>query len=66
MSFAGDELAKGEVYYNSRMTKASLEELSGISVFHKDERGTSSIPIVAMGEETKRLSAPTRLEVRLA
>jgi hypothetical protein len=39
VSFAGDELAKGEVYYNSRMTKASLEELSGISVFHKDEKG---------------------------
>jgi predicted dithiol-disulfide oxidoreductase (DUF899 family) len=39
VSFTPDELAKGEVYYNYRMTKASIEELSGQSVFYKNANG---------------------------
>jgi predicted dithiol-disulfide oxidoreductase (DUF899 family) len=39
VSFRPEELASGEVYYNYRMTKASIEELSGISVFFKDADG---------------------------
>ena len=39
VSFTESDLAKGEVYYNYRMTKASIEELSGISVFFKDANG---------------------------
>ena len=33
VSFAQDDLAKGKVFYNYRMTDASVEELPGISVF---------------------------------
>jgi predicted dithiol-disulfide oxidoreductase (DUF899 family) len=39
VSFTPEELAKGEVYYNYRMTPASIEELSGISVFYRGEGG---------------------------
>jgi predicted dithiol-disulfide oxidoreductase (DUF899 family) len=39
VSFAPDDLAKGEVFYNYTMTKASIEELSGHSVFFKDVKG---------------------------
>ena len=37
VSFRPEELANGEIYYNYRTTRASIEELSGISVFYKDE-----------------------------
>ena len=39
VSFSSEELAAGEVYYNYQMTKASIEELSGISVFCRDANG---------------------------
>jgi predicted dithiol-disulfide oxidoreductase (DUF899 family) len=39
VSFRPEELACGEVYYNYRTTKASIEELSGISVFHRAADG---------------------------
>jgi predicted dithiol-disulfide oxidoreductase (DUF899 family) len=39
VSFTQDDLAKGEVYSNYGMTKASIEELSGLSVFYKDANG---------------------------
>jgi predicted dithiol-disulfide oxidoreductase (DUF899 family) len=39
VSFTPEDLAKGKVFYNYRMTDASIEELSGISVFYKDETG---------------------------
>jgi predicted dithiol-disulfide oxidoreductase (DUF899 family) len=39
VSFTPEDLAKGEVYYNYRMSKASLEELQGISVFYKTAEG---------------------------
>ncbi len=39
VSFTPVELAKGEVFYNYRMAPASIEELSGISVFYKDPNG---------------------------
>jgi predicted dithiol-disulfide oxidoreductase (DUF899 family) len=39
VSFTAEELAKGKVFYNYRMTDASIEELSGISVFYKDANG---------------------------
>ena len=39
VSFTKEEIAKGQVYYNYRMIEASIEELSGISVFYKDEAG---------------------------
>jgi predicted dithiol-disulfide oxidoreductase (DUF899 family) len=37
VSLTEEDLAKGEVYYNYEMVPASIEELSGISVFYKDE-----------------------------
>jgi predicted dithiol-disulfide oxidoreductase (DUF899 family) len=39
VSFKPDALARGKVNYNYEMTDASIEELSGISVFYKDETG---------------------------
>jgi predicted dithiol-disulfide oxidoreductase (DUF899 family) len=37
VSFRPEELAAGEVFYNYRKTQASIDELSGISVFFKNE-----------------------------
>ncbi len=39
VSFTPEELASGEVFYNYRMTKASIEELSGLSVFYQSPDG---------------------------
>ena len=39
VSFAPEAIAGGEVYYNYQMQKFQSEELSGISVFCKDEAG---------------------------
>src|SRR5205823_15107741 len=39
VSFKTDEIANGEVYYNYEMRKVGIEELSGQSVFYKDENG---------------------------
>jgi predicted dithiol-disulfide oxidoreductase (DUF899 family) len=39
VSFTEEELASGEVFYNYRMTKASIEELSGFSVFYQSPEG---------------------------
>jgi predicted dithiol-disulfide oxidoreductase (DUF899 family) len=40
VSFSGDELAKGEVYYNYHLTSFPSEEGPGASVFYKDQNGT--------------------------
>jgi predicted dithiol-disulfide oxidoreductase (DUF899 family) len=39
VSFREDELEQGEVYYNYEMRKVGIEELSGRSVFYKDDTG---------------------------
>ena len=39
VSFTPDEIAKGEAYYNYETRKIGLDELSGRSVFYKDENG---------------------------
>jgi predicted dithiol-disulfide oxidoreductase (DUF899 family) len=39
VSFKQDEIATGEVYYNYEMTKNSMEDLHGTSVFFKDDSG---------------------------
>jgi predicted dithiol-disulfide oxidoreductase (DUF899 family) len=39
VSFTKETLAVGKVYYNYELVDASIEELSGISVFYKDESG---------------------------
>jgi predicted dithiol-disulfide oxidoreductase (DUF899 family) len=39
VSFTQDQIAKGEVYYNYDMCKSRSEEMSGRSVFYKDEKG---------------------------
>jgi predicted dithiol-disulfide oxidoreductase (DUF899 family) len=39
VSFTPEEIASGKVYYNYRTVDALIEELSGISVFYKDEAG---------------------------
>ena len=39
VSFKPEKIEKGEVYYNYEMRKVGIEELSGRSVFYKDENG---------------------------
>ena len=39
VSFRPDELAKGEAYYNYEVRDVGIDELSGRSVFYKDEAG---------------------------
>jgi predicted dithiol-disulfide oxidoreductase (DUF899 family) len=39
VSFTKEELAKGAVYYNYGMIEGAIEEVSGLSVFTKDEDG---------------------------
>jgi predicted dithiol-disulfide oxidoreductase (DUF899 family) len=39
VSFTKEDLAKGDVFYNYRMTQIPVEELSGLSVFYKDSDG---------------------------
>ena len=39
VSFTPDDIAKGTVYYNYRTIEASIDELPGLSVFHKDAAG---------------------------
>jgi predicted dithiol-disulfide oxidoreductase (DUF899 family) len=39
VSFSKDELAKGKVYYNYTKIDPGIDELSGMSVFYKDENG---------------------------
>lgn len=39
VSFTPDEMAKGKVYYNYRMTEFPADEAPGASVFFKDENG---------------------------
>jgi predicted dithiol-disulfide oxidoreductase (DUF899 family) len=39
VSFQPEEIASGQVYYNYRPTAASIEELSGFSVFYNDKQG---------------------------
>src|SRR3974390_2374116 len=39
VSFAPEEMASGQVYYNYRTAKAVSPELVGVSVFYKDETG---------------------------
>jgi predicted dithiol-disulfide oxidoreductase (DUF899 family) len=39
VSHTAEEIARGEGYYNYRMTKMRSAEMPGISVFHKDAEG---------------------------
>jgi predicted dithiol-disulfide oxidoreductase (DUF899 family) len=39
VSFTKDEVAKGEAFYNYGKTKDAIEELSGLSVFTRDDAG---------------------------
>ena len=39
VSFTPEALAKGEAYYNYEMTDPGIDELSGLSVFHKNAAG---------------------------
>ncbi len=39
VSFTPDEIAKGEAYYNYEMRTIGIDELSGRSVFYKDDNG---------------------------
>lgn len=53
VSFRKEDLAKGEVYYNFEMTKNSMEDLHGTSVFYKDSSGQifHTYSVYARGDE---------------
>jgi predicted dithiol-disulfide oxidoreductase (DUF899 family) len=38
-SFTAEQLSQGKVYYNYRLTESPIEELSGLSVFYRDDAG---------------------------
>jgi predicted dithiol-disulfide oxidoreductase (DUF899 family) len=40
VSFTEDELARGEMYYNYRMTSFPVSEAPGLSAFYRDEHGS--------------------------
>jgi len=39
VTFTKEAMASGQVYYNFEMTKATTEDLHGVSVFYKDDSG---------------------------
>ena len=39
VSFRREDIARGEVFYNYEVAASPMEDLSGFSVFHKDENG---------------------------
>ncbi len=39
VSFTGDEMANGKIYYNYAMQEFGAEEAPGVSVFYKDDTG---------------------------
>lgn len=39
VSFTPDQMKNGKAFYNYEETEVSIEDLSGISIFHKDEKG---------------------------
>ena len=41
VSFSPEEIENGTAFYNYQMTKLPLEDLSGLSVFYKDETGAN-------------------------
>jgi predicted dithiol-disulfide oxidoreductase (DUF899 family) len=55
VSFTKEEIAKGQVFYNYRMTETSIEELSGISAFYKNESGNIFHTYSAYGRGAEEL-----------
>jgi predicted dithiol-disulfide oxidoreductase (DUF899 family) len=55
VSFNQDDLARGKVYYNFAMCDTEMEELSGRSVFYKDEAGDVFHTYSAYGRGTEEL-----------
>jgi len=55
VSFNRDDLARGKVYYNFEMCDIEMEELSGRSVFYKDEAGDVFHTYSAYGRGTEEL-----------
>jgi len=39
VSFKPEDIARGQVFYNYEVTSIPVEDLSGFSVFYKDENG---------------------------
>jgi predicted dithiol-disulfide oxidoreductase (DUF899 family) len=57
VSFTPEQMARGEIFYNYRMEKAESEELSGLSVFYKDEKGDIFHTYSTYGRGDELLSA---------
>ena len=53
VSFKPEEVASGKVYYNYGVTDPQIEELSGHSVFYKDENGSLFHTYSAYGRGTE-------------
>jgi predicted dithiol-disulfide oxidoreductase (DUF899 family) len=55
VSFTKDDIARGEVYYNYAMRRLPGEEMSGRSVFYKDETGDTFHTYSAYGRGNEEL-----------
>jgi predicted dithiol-disulfide oxidoreductase (DUF899 family) len=55
VSFTKQDIARGKVYYNYAMQDVGMEELSGRSVFYKDESGDIFHTYSAFGRGTEEL-----------
>lgn len=55
VSFTPDEIASGEAYYNYELRKVPLEDLSGRSVFYKNESGELFHTYSVFGRGTEEL-----------
>ncbi len=64
VSFTKEAMASGQVYYNYEMTKATTEDLHGISVFYKDDSGAVFQTYSSYGRGDERaLGAYTFLDI---
>jgi predicted dithiol-disulfide oxidoreductase (DUF899 family) len=57
VSFTPEQMATGEISYNYRVEKAESEELSGLSVFYKDDKGDIFHTYSTYGRGDELLSA---------
>jgi predicted dithiol-disulfide oxidoreductase (DUF899 family) len=59
VSFAPEQRERGKVLYNYEMIETQMDELSGCSVFYKDENGEVFHTIRPTAAATRKSSAPT-------
>ncbi len=63
VSFTEEERAKGRIYYNYAWRDMDADELSGITVFVKDDAGRSITPTRPLPGATNLCWAPTIISI---